>query len=361
MHAEATRHRPSVGILPRLVSLCALTTLLAGITYVAVTGYRALADAWVAPINLSPDSDKVIDLTLKWNKTMAERALLEAELERIDGEIAAVDIAIGKLSRMQTGARDAILWSADVQGEQSKALNGVIANLTKQRTLLLGLVETQEEMEARAKKNLAAGLITEPEYRKEQQALQQLRLSLTENQRQTQEARLRLRESDVASDALRADLEGGSAEDANAPRGQMPEVLQRREQEIRIELEIVKLQAERRGLGAFRKVAVDSLAKMDELIAQIQARPLYQAMQKSTDIAFIPYDQLDGVSEGDEVISCTLSLFRCRVVGRMGEIVPGEVVTQDPWGDLARGQYALLEMHDPLAFREKTLRVRKAP
>ena len=39
------------------------------------------------------------------------------------------------------------------------------------------------------------------------------------------------------------------------------------EQEIRIELELVKLQAEKRSLGSFRKVAVDSLARLDLLAA----------------------------------------------------------------------------------------------
>ena len=39
-------------------------------------------------------------------------------------------------------------------------------------------------------------------------------------------------------------------------------------------------------------------------------------------------------------------------------VLPGEVVTQDPWGEMARGQYAVLLLDDKDAVRERVLRVR---
>jgi hypothetical protein len=48
----------------------------------------------------------------------------------------------------------------------------------------------------------------------------------------------------------------------------------------------------------------------------------------------------------------------CHEVGRIAEVLPGEVVTQDPWGELARGQYAILALDDASAVRERVLRVR---
>ena len=47
-------------------------------------------------------------------------------------------------------------------------------------------------------------------------------------------------------------------------------------------------------------------------------------------------------------------------VGRVAEVLPGEVVTQDPWGTIARGQYAILELSDHDAAKEKVLRARPA-
>jgi hypothetical protein len=99
---------------------------------------------------------------------------------------------------------------------------------------------------------------------------------------------------------------------------------------------------------------------MDDVFRQLKSRPVYRAIQASTDVAFVPYTQLDGVSAGDLVVSCKWILFRCETVGRIAEILPGEVVAPDPWSDVARGQYAILDLSDPSATKEKVLRTRKA-
>jgi hypothetical protein len=51
----------------------------------------------------------------------------------------------------------------------------------------------------------------------------------------------------------------------------------------------------------------------------------------------------------------------CKQVGVVAEVVPGEVVLPDPWGNMARGQYAVLNLSDGLAARAKMLRVRALP
>jgi hypothetical protein len=48
----------------------------------------------------------------------------------------------------------------------------------------------------------------------------------------------------------------------------------------------------------------------------------------------------------------------CRPVGTVSEVVPGEVILPDPWGNQTRGQYAVLNLQDRDAARAKTLRVR---
>jgi hypothetical protein len=77
-------------------------------------------------------------------------------------------------------------------------------------------------------------------------------------------------------------------------------------------------------------------------------------------VAFVPYTQLDGVAPGAQVLECTLAFFACRTVGAVLEVVPGEVMLSDPWGNPARGQYAVLDLHDHASARSKSLRVRSA-
>ena len=50
--------------------------------------------------------------------------------------------------------------------------------------------------------------------------------------------------------------------------------------------------------------------------------------------------------------------FSCSHVGTVREMVPGEVVLPDPWGNQARGQYAILDLSDKSAMQNKLLRVR---
>ena len=138
-----------------------------------------------------------------------------------------------------------------------------------------------------------------------------------------------------------------------------PELAASEEHTARVELEIERLRAEAVGQRALRAVAIDSAATQRELLAELEARPLYRAMTKATDIAFVPYDQLNGVTPGARIMDCTWGVFRCRQVGTITELVPGEVVTQDPWGKLARGQYAVLHLTDAHAVRERVLRVRR--
>ena len=125
--------------------------------------------------------------------------------------------------------------------------------------------------------------------------------------------------------------------------------------------QLVDRQLERERVGDRLRPSVDlerDQRPVRELLDEIQARPLYRAMHTSTDVAFVPYDDLDGVVPGARVMACVWGLFSCHDVGRVTEILPGEVVTEDPWGDLARGQFIVLDLDEPGAIREKVLRVR---
>jgi len=81
-------------------------------------------------------------------------------------------------------------------------------------------------------------------------------------------------------------------------------------------------------------------------------------VESRIEVAFVPYTQLDGAKEGNEVYDCVWGLFWCKPVGTMSELVPGEVILPDPWGNQARGQYAVLDLTDHSAAMSKTLRVR---
>ena len=147
------------------------------------------------------------------------------------------------------------------------------------------------------------------------------------------------------------------AESSTASAQSVARILQQ-DQLVRIELEILKLDSDARAKRAEKRVDEGKLAKIDELEKELKARPVFRAVEKNLDVAFVPYTQLERVRAGALVYQCTWGLFNCHAVGRVGELVPGEVILPDPWGSPARGQYAILELTDHEAARVKTLRVR---
>ena len=83
-----------------------------------------------------------------------------------------------------------------------------------------------------------------------------------------------------------------------------------------------------------------------------------RASEQSLDLAFVPYSQLEKVKPGRQVIACDLGVFRCRTVGAVSEMLPGEVVAEGIGRELNRGVYAVLKLRDAEAVKEKLLRVR---
>jgi hypothetical protein len=136
-------------------------------------------------------------------------------------------------------------------------------------------------------------------------------------------------------------------------------MLQRQDQMVKVELELLKFQSEQRSRTALLASDERQLVILDELIAQMKSRPVFRATEGKQNVAFVPYTQIEGVGGGDAVFDCaSLGIFACREVGRVIEVVPGEVAMPDPWGTPTRGQYAVLDLSDPASAQSKVLRVR---
>jgi hypothetical protein len=185
-------------------------------------------------------------------------------------------------------------------------------------------------------------------------ALDEVESAIVENELASTEAKSRLRTAAASAAALDAGLEAA----ADDKKRRHPEVAAAHERELRLELEISRLEAEKRGLEATMRAAGEGVEQAGRLVEEIKARPLFRVLEAPTDVVFVPYSQLDAVAPGAGVLACRLAVFGCRKVGRVQSIVPGEAITKDPWGNTARGQYALVELDDGTAIREKVLRVR---
>ena len=355
MNDAAVADKP-VGAKPRIMALLGLTAVLAGVGFAGRAVYYAFADAWMAPITLSPDNDQVLQINVKVAEQQMQREKLRTDIERIDADILGVDAAVKRIHTIQGVKHDTLKWSAFTTTAQSAAASARIKSLEDQRKLFESMLQRQEGIAHTAQANAAAGLLTKQELQREEQTLDQLRLGLSTTVRDTADARAMNEQLQTTNLVLRDAMKGSRA----SGQATLPEVAAGEDHEVRMELELIKLEAEKRALTTQRNLSVESMGRMDEIYRQLKARPIYRAIEAKTDIAFVPYTQLEGLEAGDTLIMCEWTLFRCHAVGRIAEILPGEVVAQDPWSNISRGQYAILDLREHEAAKEKVLRARHA-
>lgn len=331
----------------RIFAAGALLTFAAGVAYAGSEGYRAATDSFVAPMILSPESELVLQTKAKISELEVERHRILTESEAIDLDLAAADAAIARLKQLQTTMSTALDFTKGVTAHQTAAGHHELAALERQKAVLGAMAEKQARITREANANLEANLISKADQAREQIALDQVTLALLENERARLQSEAVLSQAQYAQSSL------------SAKAGTMtPEAIAREEQLVRIELEISRLELEQRSKRAEKKVVLTKLAKMEELEAQLKGRPIFRATERSIEVAFVPYTQSEGVERGSVVYDCVWSIFRCKPVGTITEIVPGEIILPDPWGNQARGQYAVLSLDEHESAKSKVLRVR---
>lgn len=341
----------SGGVKTRVFALATLCAIVAGVGYLGREGYRAVTDSFVAPIILTPDNDLIVQSKIKLSELHVERAKSQAELEGIESTLVATEKAIERLKRLQGQTENALVWTRKVNAGQAAAGSFDLGALAEQRAVITEAIAKQEGFTSQAHADMSAGLISRSDYAKEVQALGQIQLALIENGRTRMQAEMQMSQVRLAQRAL-------SDTGSNVP---MPEMLIREDQNVRVELELLKLEVDHRTKLAERGLIKEKLAKLDEISTQLKAKPIFRAVDKSMDVAFVPYTQLDGIAAGAGVYDCVWGLFNCKQVGTVTELVPGEVILPDPWGTQTRGQFAVLELRRHDSAKSKSLRVRIDP
>ena len=346
---------PHKGRRARVFSFVVLIGVVLGLGYVGTGVVFALRDAWIAPINLSPDNDKVIALRLRHRQHLMEREKLQVELQKVEGDLEATRHSAKRLRELSEEMVQVRRYNRSSRARRSTVLDDIRVNLRRQQRLLRSLLETSREALGEARAQFKSGLIDKAELAQRRARVEQIQLAHQENNRQLIETMSQKENTDLELEAW-SDSAAKADEEAL---GILPEVVAHQQERARVELEVLRLEADEKALAAQARILRTAAREMDALLEEIQARPLYRAMAADTNIAFIPYAQLDDVATGQGVVACQWLLFDCRTVGTVAEILPGEVVTQDPWGEMARGQYAILDMKDAEAIRDQALRIRR--
>jgi hypothetical protein len=117
-----------------------------------------------------------------------------------------------------------------------------------------------------------------------------------------------------------------------------------------------------RQAGAHREVLEASIARQDEIIRGLEQSPYLRAIADRAQVALVPYDNLDRAAPGTKVVACRVAMVMCREVGRVIEVLPGEVAFKHPRREkMMRGQMIELELADPAATARDVLFLGGAP
>lgn len=344
--------RPQAVVTPlprRLAALAVLVAVLGGFFWLGHAAWSAVQDAFVAPLELSPDSAPIMQNKLRLTELQLERARALAEAEAAAADLTDADAEKAGLVSLQRTVSSGREWTPRLQTLEAATGRAELENVSRREGVIARMIGKQQRFLELSRKNLAAGLITRAEHEREEQKLDELTLTLLEASRTRIDSELEVRKLRLSQRSL-AGVQGVPL---------MPETVSREDLQTRVELQLLHVEARKRSREAERRALLFRVEKIDEVVEQLQRLPLYQATETPLDVAFVPYTQLQAVHVGAQVLKCTLIIFNCRVVGRVSALVPGEVVMPDPWGTSERGQYALLELGDRQALQARTLRVRR--
>jgi hypothetical protein len=343
----------------RLFAFVALAALTFCVLSLAHGTYLAVTDAWVAPLRLSPESREVIAVRTQAAREQEERARFQSELESATAEAQAIELGIERLRTLDANYSGLIRWSQSNRSDQVAALRRQAGLLAQQQMLMTEAIARDQAALDRGQRNLDSGMITAVDF--DQIRTNLLKTQVTRSEKVLEEARVRdsLAEASREALALTAATDSPASAGARGPSVASPDVVRFDEVRIQLELQIARLEAEKRSAESRKRAAQASIGSMDELRADLESTPVFLAAEREVDLAFVPYAHLKVVHEGDPVVRCAWFLFGCAEVGRVARIFPGEVVNDDPWGSVERGKHVQLEMSDRAAVSERTLRVRR--
>lgn len=353
---DATQWKPfaEIGLLPgaatqaaqklvvstyRMVGLIMLTVVIVVLVgYIAITAFYFFSRSWVAPVAISASDEHVVALQSSLATQLNER-------ERLAGELAQAERSIAAERSFQQQFIRAI--QNDLQGRKTA--------LSRAHRLAKAAAATRDEIREtngdyststfeRMNDDYAAGMIDRQAMLAGKFVLSQIsaaNLTLAERQAEYDQ---RASDLSIQARSLDAILEGRT--DTSAMSYDILEIARNYESSkltLRHELD------ERDRLKA-------SIARQDKIIDGIKQSAYLRALADGTTVALVPYANLDGVEKGTPLYACRLDMLICRQVGRVLDVLPGEVQVTHPTRDLLlRGRMIEMQMSEPSAAQETLL------
>ncbi|NVB82470.1 MAG: hypothetical protein HOV81_29090 [Kofleriaceae bacterium] len=308
------------------------------VSYIATTAFYFLNHTWVTPVALSPNDEKVVGLQGELASLLNERAKLVGELGEAERSIRAeqdFQMQFARAIKKDAEGRRVALDRVKELAESAAATRSQIRTANTDYSKVAG--ETDDV-------NYSANLIDRNAMLAGKYQLAQIstaNLSLAERQVEYDQRAADLRTETQALDAILADKTATAALSYDVLK-------------IARDYESSKLALARELSN--RERLKGSLERQDKIIEGVTQSAYLRAMADNATVALVPYANLDNIEKGTALYACRLEMVLCREVGKVLEILPGEVSVKHPNRDsILRGRMIEMQMTDAAAAENEVL------
>jgi hypothetical protein len=312
--------------------------------YIATSAFYFVSDSWIQPMKVAKTDERVLALQAQLAEQENVRDRVAAELNHADRYIAvqqAYQLEFAQAIRADlTGRKAALSRARDLAKGYAGARDRV--RRSNQAFAAASSRKMSEEY--------AAGLIDRGDMLSGKFQLAQItssNLTLAERQAEYEDRATVLQAEAEALDAI-LDQKGGTA-------ALSYDVLK-----IKQEYEMSRLESQKAIEN--REALKNSLVRQDAVVAGLKQSPYLRAASDDASVAFVPYGNMDGVKPGAKLYGCALEMVFCHKVGKILEVLPGEVQFKHPHREkVLRGQMIVVDLAEKSAAEEEVLFVGGRP
>jgi hypothetical protein len=343
----------------RTIGFALLTVIVLGlVSYIASNLFYAVSASWVTPAVISPTDEHVLQLNARLAEQSSQRDKLAAERALVVANLADVERIIATDIELQDSFRRAVSADAADRRVQLGKLRALAHDYLAAKQEIGSSNHAYAGMSRQRNDQLKkAGMLDEEGYLAGNYQLSQMansNLQLAEKAVDL-DARTSTLSREAESLAGTLDGAGGAAFSYDA--------LRLRQEYQRVVLELEKARDSRRALSETLAATDRSIARYDRIVSAIQAAPLLAAAEGKVTVVLVPYENLASVHKGGALYACALGFVACHEVGRIVDVMPGEMEVHHPLHGARqlRGQAVQVQLTDPRAAGEAVLFAGRKP
>ena len=337
----------------RMLAIAVLLLILGtGVGYAFITLFYTLNTSWVAPVLLSPTSDRILQLKAGLFSNLEAVDTLTVELNTLTQENNVLALEQAETATFLKKALETEKQQSLEDATLANKLGPIARAKAADRSTTHQLISTVADQEASINRELKAGLLTKDDAVRALSTVNAFKVSSTNDD--TAGAELDLEVSRLHNSAQT--LKGHAATSATAL-DLLAKTSMYASQLARIELKQTENKAEITNKRQEQK-------QRQQLLATITDSPYYRATLAGTPLsyAFIPYSNAGNAKVGESVYDCALQILICKKVGTNKRMHHDEEVAQHPlFHTETRGFLVELSLTIPEAAKYKDLFIGSAP